>query len=85
MQEASITGFFRTIFIILIIILLVRYVTRVFMPYILQYLVNRSQEHINKKFQDYEQQNNGGYQNQKTEPEKKKEQVGEYIDFEEID
>ena len=55
------------------------------MPYILQYLVNRSQEHINKKFQDYEQQNNGGYQNQKTEPEKKKEQVGEYIDFEEID
>ncbi|WP_408733619.1 DUF4834 family protein [Neptunitalea lumnitzerae] len=83
------TSFLRTLIIIISIILLLRFVTRVFMPYVLRYLMKKSEEQINKKFNEFNQQNNkNSYdttnQTNNVKPKEKK-KVGEYIDFEEID
>ncbi|GLB53612.1 hypothetical protein NBRC110019_26530 [Neptunitalea chrysea] len=90
MQEAYLAGFLRTIFIIFAIIIVIRYVTKVFMPYILRYLVKKSEDHINRKFNEHNQQSsyNQSSSNAHTTPHNKpteKKKVGEYIDFEEID
>lgn len=83
MQYASFTGFLRTVAIILCILMLLRYITKVFMPYVLSFLVKKSEDHINRKFQEYNQHNQSYTQPKKEK--KEKEKVGEYIDFEEID
>ncbi len=92
MQYASFTGFLETVFIILAVLMIARYFTRVFMPYILRFLVKKSEEHINKKFQGFQggfeqqsQQNTRQTTTDKNQRKKEKEVVGEYIDFEEID
>ncbi|GLB49468.1 hypothetical protein Y10_18360 [Neptunitalea sp. Y10] len=59
------------------------------MPYVLRYLMKKSEEQINKKFNEFNQQNNkNSYdttnQTNNVKPKEKK-KVGEYIDFEEID
>lgn len=90
MQYASFTGLLETVFIIFAVLMIARYFTRVFMPYILRYLVKKSEEQITKKFQGFQEQQT--YQNtqstandSKQQKRKEKEVVGEYIDFEEID
>lgn len=85
-QYASFTGFVRTILIILLVLLFLRVVTRILLPYALKYLAKKSEEHINRKFSEFQQ----GNTQQQTEPKQssrkqEKKKVGEYIDFEEID
>ncbi|SFU39780.1 protein of unknown function [Pustulibacterium marinum] len=93
MQQAYLGNFLRTVIIIIGVLMLIRYVTKVFMPYILRYLVKKSEDHINKKFQGFQesQQHQNDYQDtnyttsHKKQPKNDKKVVGEYIDFEEIE
>lgn len=86
MQYASLTGFVKTLVIIFIILMTIRYITKVFMPYVLSFLVKKSEDHINRKFQEFNNQQNASNFNTEPKQEKNaKKKVGEYIDFEEID
>lgn len=81
--EASLVGFIKTLFIILLII----YGLRLLMRFALPYMMNSFAKKVEKSF--YEQYGNKQQQNPtsttKTQQPKAKKKVGEYIDYEEID
>jgi len=88
LQFASATGFIRTILIILVIYYVLKVITRLFAPLLMKYVAKKAQERFG-----------GSFQNQR-EPERKEgevtidkvpktkssnKNVGDYIDYEEID
>ncbi|SHI74005.1 protein of unknown function [Arenibacter nanhaiticus] len=86
-------GFLRTILIILLVYYLLKILAKWLGPILLRYAAKKTQDHFNKKFGGYAQQNNYTEEqngeviiekknSKKTKPSKK---VGEYIDFEEIE
>lgn len=88
MQEASLTGLFKTIVYIIGFYYLVKILARIFMPMIMKNMMEKAQENFNRHHQqgNFNQQANQGFNTSKkeTNPVSKK-QVGEYIDYEEID
>ncbi|MBT8273287.1 MAG: DUF4834 family protein [Bacteroidia bacterium] len=91
-QYASFVGFLRTILIILLIYYGVKFLTRLLAPYFLRYLSKKAEKRFGEHF--------GTYQNQQPPREKEGEtvidkmpnksqssnkEVGEYVDYEEID
>ena len=88
---ASFTGFVRTILILLLIYYGFRILSRLLAPYILRYLSKKTQERFNRQFNNYQQQQEprkkeGEVSIDKV-PQKKTggKDVGEYVDYEEID
>lgn len=89
MVTANFETLLRTIAIILILYYGIRFFMRVFGPMLLQQVVRKAGENMYQQQQQYQQQhqqyNRQQQQNNVKEPPKEKEQVGEYIDFEELD
>jgi len=89
MQEASFSGFFKTIIYMIGFYYLVKILARIFMPILMRKVMNKAQENFNRQFQ---QGNfNQGFDTQSEQPEKtnrdfKKptKQVGDYVDYEEV-
>ena len=89
MQEASLTGLFKTIIYMIGFYYFIKIIARIFMPIVVRKVVTKAQEN----FQKYQEQGNyySNYENQNppqpkstrdfTKPTK---QVGEYVDYEEI-
>ncbi len=91
LQEASLTGFLRTILIILLVYYGIKILTRMFAPYLVRYMSKKMQQRYGGQFQQY-QEPQQRYKEGETiidkMPEKESssnKKVGEYIDYEEID
>ncbi|SDS45757.1 protein of unknown function [Formosa sp. Hel1_31_208] len=91
LQEASLTGFLRTILIILLVYYGIKILSRIFAPYLVRYMSKKMQEKFGGQFQqqqDPRPQHKEGetvidkVPNRDSSSNKK---VGEYIDYEEID
>lgn len=88
---ASFTGFLRTVLIIFAIYYVVKFLARIFMPFLMQKAMNKAQENFKQQAERFSQQQqyNQNQQNSqyasRNEMPKVKKQVGEYIDFEEVE
>lgn len=87
MQEASFSGFFRTIIYMIGFYYLVKFLSRIFLPILLQKAVNKVQDNFDKHQNQnpFNQQNNQDFQTPKKENLKPTKQVGDYIDYEEVE
>ncbi|MGY3794546.1 DUF4834 family protein [uncultured Aquimarina sp.] len=89
MQEASFLGVLKVILILLLIYYGLKILTRLFGPLLLRYVTKKAGERFQQQFQQYNQSQSSG-DNDVTIDKKPKQKstnkdVGEYIDFEEID
>ncbi|OUR90719.1 DUF4834 domain-containing protein [Flavobacteriales bacterium 34_180_T64] len=93
LQTASFMGFLRTILIILLIYYGVKILSRIFAPYLLRYMSKKMQERFGQQFNQQEQKTKGAsHKEGETVIDKvpqsdtsSNKNVGEYIDYEEID
>ncbi len=91
LQFASATGFIRTILIILLIYYSIKVLSRLFAPLLIKFVAKKAEERFGGQFGDFQKQN---------EPKRKEgevtidkvpntkssnKNVGDYIDYEEID
>lgn len=89
LQYASVTGLFRTILIILLIYFGVKILARLFTPILMRYVAKKTEEKFGNQFgtfQKEKEQKEGEITIDKM-PETKQsnKDVGEYVDYEEID
>jgi len=92
LYEASLMGFLRTILIILLVYYGAKILTRLFAPYLLKYLSKKAERRFGGQFGGFQQQppktrkegevTIDKVPNQNTSSNK---EVGEYVDYEEID
>ncbi|MEO0045244.1 MAG: hypothetical protein RL705_435 [Bacteroidota bacterium] len=82
METASMPGFVRTIFWIIAIYYIFKFLARLFLPVVAKKVVEKATQQFQQQQQQYQQQQQA--QANKTEKTKEKKIVGEYIDFEEI-
>ncbi len=93
MQEASFTGFIRTLFYILAIYYIVRFLARLFLPLLVKKVVEKAGENFQKQQQSTQQKawqktpNNDEVIIDTTNAKKSREtkKVGDYVDYEELD
>jgi len=97
MQEASFQGFFKTIVYMIGFYYLVKILARIFFPMMMRSMVNKAQENFNKQQSQgnfnqgpfnqgpFTQANNQDFQTPKNENPKPTKQIGDYIDYEEIE
>lgn len=83
MQTASFVGFFRTLLIIVLIYYAIKFLARLLMPFLLRKMVQKAEQN----FRQYtnQQQEPTNTSKAKFENPKSKKEVGEYIDYEEVD
>jgi len=95
-QEASMTGFLRTILIILLVWYGLKILARFFAPVLMKYVAKKAEERFGQQFGGFQNQSQQRNQQKRREgetvidkmPERHKssnDEVGEYIDYEEID
>ncbi|MBC8882459.1 DUF4834 family protein [Flavobacterium piscinae] len=88
MQTASVPGFVRTILIIVGVYYAFKILARILMPILLRKMVQKAEQNF-KQHTNYQNQadNHSTTQNSSStfEKPKAKKQVGEYIDYEEVD
>lgn len=86
MQEASFSGFFKTIVYMIGFYYLIRFLARIFMPIILKKVVDKAQENFAKQHNQNNQNQdfNINDQDSKNGNPKSTKKVGDYIDYEEI-
>ena len=82
---SALDGFFKTVLIIVLVYVVLRFLAKLLLPYLMRYIATKAGQKMETAFKGF-----GGYQEQHTsEPQpvekKSKKVVGEYIDFEEID
>lgn len=91
MQEAGPMGLLRTIAIILIIYYVFKFLARLFAPYLMKRMVNKMQEKASQQYNSNHQHKSTVREGETVidkAPQNMKEgnkNVGEYVDFEEID
>jgi hypothetical protein len=88
MQEASFRGLINTIFWFFVIYYAIKFLSKLLLPVLAKKVVEKASQQFEKQYQ--QQQNN--YQSQQSHQQSKeketpkvKKEVGEYVDFEEID
>lgn len=93
-QNSQIMGFLRTILIILLVYYILKLLARWFGPMLFGYAAKRTEKHFRDKFEQFQ-----GYQNQEAysnegevsidkntvHRKKNSDQIGEFVDFEEIE
>lgn len=93
MQYASVTGFVRMILIILLVYFGIKILARLFTPLLVKFVAKKAEQRFGEQFGQFQKQN------QQTKPKKEGEitidkmpnmktsnkDVGEYVDYEEID
>lgn len=91
LQQASVTGLFRVILIILLIYYGIKILSRLFAPLLLKYIAKKAEQKFGGSFQERSQQqkppNKEGEVTIDKVPNIKtsNKNVGEYVDYEEID
>ncbi|MGB2129126.1 MAG: DUF4834 family protein [Flavicella sp.] len=93
MEEAGIIGFMRTLIIMLLVLYGLRFLSRTLFPWLLKNAVKKAQERAQQQFQNshsnYEKSGKVGETTIDKKPQKKSQSssnnVGDYVDFEEID
>lgn len=91
MQFASVTGFLRTILIILLIWYGVKVLTRIFAPFLMRYVAKKAEKQFGQQFNQYQppketKKKEGEISIDKMPKQKtSNKDVGEYVDYEEID
>lgn len=86
MQEANLYSFFRTLFCIVAIYYVVKFLARLFLPVLAKKVVEKASEQFQQQQQQYQnQQQNSSNSNIKSDKPREKNKVGEYIDYEEVD
>ncbi|AXP82410.1 hypothetical protein CJ739_3348 [Mariniflexile rhizosphaerae] len=93
LQQASVTGFVRTLLIILLIYYGIKILSRLFAPLLLKYIAKKAEQKFGDQFGQFQQRSQ--QQQQKKEGEvtidkmpnakSSNKDVGEYVDYEEID
>ena len=83
MQTASFVGFFRTLLIIVLIYYVIKFLARLLMPLLLRKMVQKAEQ--NFKQHTNQQQEPSSTSKTNFENPKPKKEVGEYIDYEEVD
>jgi hypothetical protein len=93
LQQASVTGFVRTLLIILLIYYGIKILSRLFAPLLLKYIAKKAEQKFGDQFGQFQQK--PSQQQQKKEGEvtidkmpntkSSNKDVGEYVDYEEID
>lgn len=89
-HQASMSGFIRTVLIIVAIFYIFRFLARLLAPYLMKKVIQKAQGSFQQR---YEQQFNGNQQQTHTKTNKSAEKpplrstkkVGEYIDYEELE
>lgn len=86
MQEADFRGVLKTLFYLVAIYYIIKFLTRLFLPVIAKKVVEKATEQFQQQAQQA-QQNQSNYNNTSKQQDKPKEtkKVGEYIDYEEIE
>jgi len=92
LQSASFTGFLRTLLIILLVYYGIKFISRLFAPYMMNYMSKKMQERFGGQFQQQKNQSEPKHREGETIIDQMPKQdtssnnkVGEYIDYEEID
>jgi UPF0716 family protein affecting phage T7 exclusion len=87
MQEASFNGFLKTIIYMIGFYYLIKFLARIFLPILMKKAVNKVQQNFEKKYSQnpFNQNNNQDVQQKKDENPKPTKQVGEYIDYEDVE
>ena len=92
MQYASLTGFIRTILIILLVWYGVKILSRVFAPVLMRYVAKKAQQKFGQQFNQHQKpppttKNEGEISIDKIPNQNKtsNKDAGEYVDYEEID
>ncbi|TPN88654.1 DUF4834 family protein [Aquimarina algicola] len=90
MQEASLQGVLKIVLIILLVYYGLKVLTRLFGPLLLKYVTKKASQKFEQQFSQYQQPHQRSNEGEITieRPTSKKssnKDVGEYIDFEEID
>lgn len=93
LQEASLTGLFKILIGILLFYYLVKVLSRIFAPFLMKYAEKKVQQRFGEQFGGFQNQQHGQKQKNEGEisidkmPQKKSSNnnVGEYVDYEEID
>lgn len=89
MVTASFTGLIKVLFWLIVAYYAIRFLARIFAPVIIQQVVKKASQNMYEQQQQYNQNNNQQqtYTNTNTTSDKPKvkKQVGEYIDYEEIE
>jgi hypothetical protein len=89
MQEASFNGFLRTIIYMIGFYYLIKFLLKIFLPIIMKSMINKAQQNFNNQQQSQNPFANQQEKAHNPEPQsrnpKAKKQVGEYIDYEELE
>jgi len=85
MHTASVPGFIRTILIIILIYYAFKILARIFLPFLMRKMMQKAGENLQKQAEYFQQQQSQQQTTPKQEMPKSKKQVGEYVDFEEVD
>ena len=86
-------GFLKTILIVLLVYYLLKLLGKLFAPRMFRYAAKKTEEHFKGKFEGFAEQNNSNeeqigdviIENKTTKKKNTSKNVGEYIDFEEIE
>ncbi|MBT8253204.1 MAG: DUF4834 family protein [Flavobacteriaceae bacterium] len=91
-QMASIPGFLRTILIILLIYYGAKIISRLLAPYFLKYLSKKAEKRFGQQFENHQTHNQSQHKEGETvidkmpaEEKGPNKEIGEYVDYEEID
>jgi hypothetical protein len=81
MYEASFSGLIKTIFYIAVLYYAFKILARIFLPFLMKYFIKKA----GSNFQQAQQKQQQAQQPHNEPIKEKKQPVGEYIDYEEID
>ena len=85
-QTASILGLAKTILILLLAYSIYKYVIRILFPWIIRSVARKMVQKFNQPPPNYNSQHEGDISIDKTEKQQRQKQdVGEYVDYEELD
>ncbi|WP_299251956.1 DUF4834 family protein [uncultured Aquimarina sp.] len=89
MQEASLSGVLKVILILLLIYYGLKILTRLFGPLLLRYVTKKAGEKFQQQFRQYQQPQSSPKEDvtidKKSKQKSTNKNVGDYIDYEEID
>jgi len=81
----ALDGFFKTILIIVLVYVALRFLIRLALPYLMRYIAKKAGQKMENAFRGFQESRHPNRQEPQPVEKKSKEVVGEYIDFEEID
>ena len=85
-QTSSIVGLVKTVFIIILAYSIFKYITRLLAPWILRSMAKKMAKKFNQPPSNYNSSNEGDVSVDKfVKKQRSKKDVGEYIDYEELD